>query len=49
MVFESLDQNKGLDNIIKGEKENQDVYVWLIEYNDGLKSQTESGEFALIR
>ncbi len=49
LVFETNDQEKGWDGVVGNEKANQGVYIWLIEYHDGVEVQMESGDLTLIR
>ncbi len=48
-VYYTEDQNAGWDGQIKGKNGQEGVYVWLIEYNDGIEDQILSGGVTLIR
>jgi len=48
-VFQSTDQYRGWNGRFKGKDAQQGVYVWLLEYNDGVEDQVLSGSVTLVK
>ena len=48
-VFHSNEQSRGWDGRYLGEEGQQGVYVWILEYNDGLEDQVLAGDVTLVR
>ncbi len=49
LVFRTEDQRTGWDGYFKGESAQEGVYVWMLEYNDGIDDRVLSGDVTLIR
>ena len=49
MVYESNDRTEAWNGELDGEMLPADVYVWVLEYNNGVEDVQESGDVTLIR
>ncbi|MFT5382985.1 MAG: gliding motility-associated-like protein [Saprospiraceae bacterium] len=49
LVYQTNDQFSGWDGQYKGKDGQQGVYVWILQYNDGLEDQVLSGDVTLVR
>lgn len=49
LVFQTDDQRAAWDGTFKGAEGQEGVYVWLLEYNDGIEDQVLGGDVTLVR
>lgn len=49
LVYETNDQSAGWDGQFKGKNAQEGVYVWLLNYFDGVEDQMRSGSVTLMR
>ena len=49
MVYFSNDINDGWNGLWRGKTTNDGVYVFIIEYNDGVKNYLKKGDVTIIK